>query len=62
VRDAQGRFVPFAASFNEQWVLAALSGGQSLDVFGEWNGETLRPLSVSACERFVLLQPAKEGG
>ena len=32
--------------FSSGWVLLAESGGGPLTVFGEWDGETLRPLSA----------------
>ena len=39
--------LPLTLSDAEGWALLALSGGQPLSsVMGEWNGETLRPLSA----------------
>ncbi|MBN1890504.1 MAG: SWIM zinc finger family protein [Thermoflexales bacterium] len=35
------------------WVLLALSGGQPLSLFGEWDGSSLLPLSAWADGRFV---------
>lgn len=37
------------------WKLLAISGGKSIAVFGEWTGETLRPLSIFAKGRFIVL-------
>jgi hypothetical protein len=34
-------------------VLAAISGGHPCDVFGEWDGERLRPLGVWIDGRYV---------
>lgn len=36
-------------------LLLALSGGHPVDVFGEWDGEVLRPLSVAADGELVAL-------
>lgn len=46
--DDAGGMVPMRASENEAWELIALSGGQPVSVFGEWNGEHLRPLTCWA--------------
>lgn len=37
------------------WHLLALSGGAPLDLFGEWDGFSFRPLSTLVGERLVLL-------
>lgn len=37
------------------WKILALSGGNPIEVFGEWTGEVLNPLSVVADYRFVSL-------
>lgn len=37
------------------WKLIALSGGHSMDIFGEWNGEYLVPLSACVDGKFVNL-------
>ncbi len=55
LRDRESRVLPLAAAFNKSWHLLALSGGQPLTLFGEWNGNDLLPLSVWAEERFVRL-------
>ena len=46
--DAQGRRIALHPSFRPQHAfhLLALSGGHPLTIFGEWDGRTLRPLSV----------------
>ena len=41
-----GQSLPLSLSDAEGWALLALSGGQPLSLMGEWNGETLRPLSA----------------
>ncbi len=37
------------------WKLIALSGGNSMDIFGEWTGESLVPLSACVDGKFVSL-------
>jgi hypothetical protein len=59
VRDATGRFFPYAAGFSLAWTIQALSGGNPLDLFGEWNGATLWPLSAWSDGRFVQLLPVR---
>jgi hypothetical protein len=59
VRDLAGAFLPVAPGYPQIWNLLALSGGHPLDLFAEWNGETLWPLSVSSHGRFIPLQPVK---
>lgn len=45
-----GQSLPLTLTVNEGWALLALSGGQPLSLMGEWNGETLRPLSASGAD------------
>ncbi len=45
-----GQSLRLTLSDSEGWALLALSGGQPLSVMGEWNGETLRPLSASGAD------------
>lgn len=42
--DTGGR-LPLAVSDSDGWQLLALGGGTPVTMFGEWNGERLRPLS-----------------
>ncbi|ATB41522.1 hypothetical protein CYFUS_006988 [Cystobacter fuscus] len=44
LRDATGAALRLGPC--DRWRLLALSGGHPVDVFGEWDGERLRPLSV----------------
>ena len=46
VTDGKGRLLPLTKQFLHGWTLLALSGGRLLGVFGEWNGESLLPLSA----------------
>ena len=53
VRDENKRLLPLKSSFSKNWQLLALSGGYSLDIFGEWNGEYFLPLSLWVENRFI---------
>lgn len=44
--DGQGLCVPLHPGYTGYWRLAAVSGGEPLAVFGEWNGYVLRPLTL----------------
>jgi hypothetical protein len=55
VRDTEGALLPLPPRFSRGWQLLAISGGQPLSLFGEWDGEMLRPLSVWSREGFVAL-------
>jgi hypothetical protein len=46
LQTAEQRQLPLTVSDANGWLLLAESGGQPLTVFGEWDGETLRPLSA----------------
>lgn len=48
LQDEGGRELPLAMRFDAGWAILALSGGRPIDVFGEWNGEELAPLSFAA--------------
>ena len=55
--DAERALVPLAGGV-PGWTLLALAGGRPIDVFGEWDGERLAPLSAWAEGRFVPLAAA----
>jgi hypothetical protein len=44
--DDAGHAIPLSRRFAQAWHLLAVSGGAVIDVFGEWDGETLMPLTV----------------
>ncbi|MEI2646594.1 MAG: SWIM zinc finger family protein [Candidatus Competibacter sp.] len=44
------RVLPLTVSDDNGWMLVAESGGRPLTVFGEWNGDALRPLSAWSSE------------
>jgi hypothetical protein len=46
VRDASGRSMPLSIRFQDRWRLLAMSGGASVPLFGEWDGEALMPITV----------------
>ncbi len=46
LREATGTAIRLGTC--DRWRLLAVSGGQPIDVFGEWDGEEFRPLSVRA--------------
>jgi len=50
-----GSALPLACDRIAGWRLVALAGGRPLTLCGEWLGERIRPLSVQAQDRFVLL-------
>jgi hypothetical protein len=43
---AEGRALPLALGDGDTWSLLAASGGHPLQLFGEWDGQSLRPLSA----------------
>jgi hypothetical protein len=54
-RDSDGQALPVIPRYSRGWELLALSGGHPVELFGEWNGDHLAPLSVWADGRFVRL-------
>jgi hypothetical protein len=56
LRDAVGAGWPIATAFGGVWSLLALSGGEPLPVFGEWDGEAFWPLSAWADGRLAILE------
>jgi hypothetical protein len=53
LRAGAGQQLPLHLPDEAAWPLVAESGGSPITVFGEWNGETLRPLSASFGEELV---------
>lgn len=53
LQDSQGDALPLAG--DDHWRLLAISGGRPVDVAGEWDGETVRPLGALADGRYCLL-------
>ncbi len=48
LRDSSGAACRLLEPRGEPWPLLACSGGEPVRIFGEWNGQELRPLSVLA--------------
>lgn len=55
VRDSAGETLPISPRFPRAWQMLAQSGGHPVDLFGEWDGEYLLPLGLSADGRFSML-------
>jgi hypothetical protein len=55
VRDQAGQRLRLRPHFDQGWQLLAVSGGRPLFLFGEWDGQTLLPVSLWAEGRFVPL-------
>jgi hypothetical protein len=55
LRDADGHALPVAPRFARGWQLLALSGGDPIDLFGEWDGTAFLPLSAMVGGRFFRL-------
>ncbi len=53
--DEYNEAIPISGMENIGWKISALSGGNPIEVFGEWTGETLLPLSVVSDDRFINL-------
>jgi hypothetical protein len=51
-RDSAGQALPLNVTDEQGWRLAAVAGGHPVALAGEWDGESLRPLSVWAEGRF----------
>lgn len=56
VTDAQQHMLPLAPRFRDGWRVLALSGGHPITLFGEWDGESLWPLSAWADGAMLILQ------
>ena len=55
LQDEAGLGLPLFSQFTGGWELLAISGGRPLAIFGEWEGETLRPLSLWSQKTFIPL-------
>ncbi|HEY9826593.1 MAG TPA: SWIM zinc finger family protein [Stenomitos sp.] len=54
--DADGFTLPLEISARRGWSLLAVSGGRPIQVFGEWDGSRLVPLSVGAEGSWILME------
>jgi hypothetical protein len=55
VRDGDSRALPIARGFAKPWELLALSAGQPIPMFCEWDGEFLIPMSAWGDGRWCVL-------
>jgi hypothetical protein len=55
LRDRHGCTAALAGPEESRWKLAALSGGHSLQVLGEWSAEAVTPLGAWVEDRMVVL-------
>lgn len=58
LRDSSGQSLPISPDFQQGWQLMALSGGQPLTLFGEWDGCSYLPLAELSSERWVSFTPS----
>lgn len=55
LQDEAGLGLPLSSKFTGGWKILVMSGGRPLAVFGEWDGERLRPLSLWSQKTFMPL-------
>lgn len=55
LRDDGNAMLPVHPNAKKMWNLLAISGGEPLSIFGEWDGETILPLSSIHARRFMPL-------
>jgi hypothetical protein len=55
VRDGDGVELPLPEKYAQGWSALALSGGEPLTVFGDWNGHKLRPHGATFGTRWIRL-------
>ena len=55
-RDVDGRLLSLRLEPMSGWTLTAVSGGNPITIFGEWNGRSLLPISAWADGRYVELE------
>jgi hypothetical protein len=53
LREIDGRYLPLASSFAHPWSLLAISGGNPIQVAGEWDGKAFHPTGAVEQGRFV---------
>ncbi len=59
--DEDGRVLPIVERFDGGWHLVAISGGAAIEVFGEWDGQALRPLGAVSDGRLLALSATQAG-
>jgi len=53
--DNQKNWLPISSSDDVKWKILALSGGHPIQLFGEWDGRVLTPLTAMALGRIIPL-------
>lgn len=53
--DVNFNYLPLQATEEAKWKILALSGGQPVQLFGEWDGSTFRPLTAIDSGRIIAL-------
>lgn len=59
--DDSGAALPIDPRFPHGWELLSIGGGGAVDIFGEWSGDSLYPLSASAGDRFFVVSRGHSG-
>lgn len=54
--DEAGARILLDPGFKQEWTLMSLSGGHPVQIFGEWNGSTLMPLSLGLQGRWITME------
>jgi len=54
--------LPIDPRFPHAWELLSIGGGDAIDIFGEWSGDSLYPLSVCVGDRFFVVGRSHSGG
>ncbi len=55
LQDRAGRLMPICRQFESEWKLLGISGGDPIDIFAEWDGDSLFPISVRSAGRLIAL-------
>lgn len=55
VFDQKEKVITLSMKGNQAWKLLAISGGQAISIFGEWDGQALHPISAFIDNRLVKL-------
>ena len=59
--DDSGAALPIEPRFPHAWELLSIGGGGALDIFGEWSGDSLYPLSACADGRVFVVSRGDSG-
>lgn len=53
--DNQKKWLPVSSNEEAKWKILAISGGHPIQLFGEWDGRSLTPLTAMAFNRIIPL-------